>query len=80
MYPQIATRLEVHVGSASDRGSGDGNVKWRRLGGLSLDSNERSNFQARELKSVQLHAEADYLKIVIHQCHVNKLNIYNQVG
>jgi hypothetical protein len=28
--------------------------KWKRLGYLSLDNNERSSWQARELKSVQV--------------------------
>jgi centrosomal protein CEP104 len=78
-YLQVATRIEVHVGLVPEtRPTGD-HITWRRLGGLSLDSNERSHFKARELKSVQLHAEAAYLRIVVHRCHVNKLNIYNQV-
>lgn len=51
----------------------------RRLGYLSFDSNERSNHQARELKSVHVTVEAELVRLVIHRCHVNKLNIYNQV-
>jgi hypothetical protein len=77
---QVATRIEVHVGSVPETGPSDDQILWRRLGGLSLDNNERSNFQARELKNVQLHADAVYLRLVIHRCHVNKLNIYNQVS
>jgi hypothetical protein len=51
----------------------------RRLGYLSFDSNERSNHQARELKSVHVSVEAQLVRLLIHRCHVNKLNIYNQV-
>jgi centrosomal protein CEP104 len=51
----------------------------RRLGYLSFDSNERSNHQARELKSVHVTVDAQLVRLVIHRCHVNKLNIYNQV-
>lgn len=54
--------------------------KWKKLGYLSLDANERSNFQARELKSVFLDAPALYIKVVFHKCHVNKYNLFNQVG
>lgn len=52
----------------------------RRLGYLSFDSNERSNHQARELKSVHVSVEAQLVRLLIHRCHVNKLNIYNQVS
>ena len=54
--------------------------KWKKLGYLSLDANERSNYQARELKSVFLDSPALYLKIVLNKCHVNKYNLFNQVG
>lgn len=47
---------------------------------MSLDSNERSQFQARELKSVYVDSVTLLLKLVFHKCHVNKFNLYNQVG
>lgn len=55
-------------------------VKFNRLGYLSLESNEKSGFQARELKSVYVDAFSLLLKVVLHKCHVNKFNLYNQVG
>jgi centrosomal protein CEP104 len=45
-----------------------------------MDSNERSQFQARELKSVYVDDSAQFLRIVLHKCHVNRYNIVNQVG
>jgi hypothetical protein len=39
-----------------------------------------SGHQARELKSVHVNVDAVILRVVVHKCHVNKLNIYNQVG
>ena len=36
--------------------------------------------QARELKSIHLNAEGQILKLLIHQNHVNKFNLYNQVS
>lgn len=45
-----------------------------------LRSNEGTKFQARELKSVHVSVTASALKLHLHKCHLNKLNIYNQVG
>lgn len=39
-------------------------IQFRKLGFLGLDSNERSNFQARELKSVYVDQVTLLLKIV----------------
>lgn len=47
---------------------------------VELSSNERTEFKARELKSVHVDAEGLYLKLVLHKNHVNRLNLYNQVG
>lgn len=85
---QIPTKIEVFVGfangAAAAAAGGDGAAaaggSMRRLGYLSFDSNERSNHQARELKSVHVTVDAELVRLVIHRCHVNKLNIYNQVG
>eukprot|EP00798_Chlamydomonas_sp_ICE-L_P028474 gene28474-31624_t len=81
---KIATKLEIMISEA------DGDftqVPFKRLGYLSFDSNERSNFQARELKSVNINVTALYVKLIVHRCHlivhrchVNKQNMYNQVG
>lgn len=77
---QIATKIEVFVGpagTAADAADPSGG-SMRRLGYLSFDSNERSNHQARELKSVHVSVDAQLVRLLIHRCHVNKLNIYNQ--
>ena len=54
--------------------------QFTRLGYLSLDSNERSAYKARELKSVYLKARGGFMKFLLHKCHVNSLNLQNQVG
>ena len=67
--------------------------KFKRLGYLSLDQNERSNYQvclvvlnlnsdpvkARELKSVYIDVEVEFFKLVIHKCYINRYNLFNQV-
>ena len=50
-----------------------------RPGYLSLDSNERSKYQARELKSVYLDCTGRYLKFLVHRCYINRHNLFNQV-
>jgi len=41
-------------------------ISYKRLGYLSLDPNERSGFQARELKSVYVDSLAVILKLIFH--------------
>ena len=36
--------------------------------------------QARELKSIHLDFEGNFIKLVLHKNHVNKYNIYNQAS
>eukprot|EP00899_Mesostigma_viride_P016474 jgi/Mesvir1/24828/Mv22068-RA.1 len=77
---KIASRIEMYVGLPPPGTADLSKVPMKRLGYLSFDSNERSNHQARELKSVHVDVDALLVRLVCHKCHVNKLNIYNQVG
>jgi len=45
-----------------------------------LSSNEKTGFKSRELKSVHVDAEGRYIRMIIHKNHMNKFNLYNQVG
>ena len=47
---------------------------------LSLDSNQRSNYRARELKSVYVDAAGTYFKFRVHRCYLNNQNHTNQVS
>ncbi|KAG0369473.1 hypothetical protein BGZ54_009831 [Gamsiella multidivaricata] len=55
-------------------------LQFQKLGSISFDSNTASNFSGRELKSINVDVEGEYLRVVIRQCHVNPLNIYHQVA
>lgn len=78
---KIATKIELFTSlPASGTEARCDTTQFKRLGYLSLDSNERSQFQARELKSVYVDVSAQFLRILFHKCHVNKYNIVNQVG
>jgi len=54
--------------------------RFRRLGYISLCDNEKTGCKARELKSVYVDAVGQFLKLIFHENHVNKYNIYNQVA
>ena len=56
------------------------NILFRRLGHFSLDSNEQSGFQSRELKTVHLGVTCEFFKLVLHRNHDNSYNLFNQVG
>ena len=47
---------------------------------VTLDDNERTKYSARELKSVHMDVFGEFIKIVPDKCHINALNLYNQVG
>lgn len=46
---------------------------------IELSDNEKTEYKARELKSVHVDAIGQYVKLLVHKNHVNKLNLYNQV-
>lgn len=73
---KIATKIEIYVGQGSDYHS----ANFKRLGYLSLDSNERSGFQARELKTVYVDHPGTFIKFLLQKNYVNKQNMFNQVG
>eukprot|EP00760_Papus_ankaliazontas_P027040 PhM_4_TR3116/c0_g1_i1/m.21962/K16458/CEP104; centrosomal protein CEP104 len=84
----IARKIEIficrpdeHTGQVK-RHPNLAHATFARLGYISLSANEATNYSARELKTVQLghNTTAVYLKLVLHQCHVNAHNYFNQVG
>ncbi|XP_074970078.1 centrosomal protein of 104 kDa isoform X3 [Phalacrocorax aristotelis] len=54
--------------------------RFRRLGYVPLSDNEKTDFKARELKSVYMDAVGQYLKLIFHKNYVNKYNLYGQVA
>ncbi|XP_053941925.1 centrosomal protein of 104 kDa [Cuculus canorus] len=54
--------------------------RFHRLGYVALSDNEKTDFKARELKSVYMDAVGQYLKLILHKNYVNKYNLYGQVA
>ncbi|KAF4654424.1 hypothetical protein FOL47_009984, partial [Perkinsus chesapeaki] len=87
----ISTKLELYTSVEGPRTPYDpvkdpdgvsfvNSIPFKRLGYLSLDSNEKSQWLARELKSVFVDCTARFVQVKLHKCHVNKLNLHSQVG
>jgi centrosomal protein CEP104 len=73
---KIAKKIDIYIGLGTHHTT----AKFKRLGYLTLDSNERSSFQARELKTVFVDQNGKYIKFLIHEHHENKQNVFRQVG
>ena len=72
--------MEIFTGNPAPGSRDAESCSWKRLGFLSFDKNERSGYQARELKSVHVNATAYLLRLVVHACHPNKLNTDSQAS
>ncbi|KAJ3216914.1 hypothetical protein HK099_005677 [Clydaea vesicula] len=85
---KISTKIDLYCGRRTKRIQNKycendediEDVEYEKLGHVNFCHNTQSGFQARELKSIHLEAEGDSIKFVIHKCHINSLNLYNQVG
>lgn len=77
----ITSKIEIFIGDVAEETQVDiKNVRYIRLGYISLSTNEKTNFRARELKSVQVDATGYFLKLNLHKNYINRHNLYNQVG
>ncbi|KAI8385053.1 uncharacterized protein BYT42DRAFT_564515 [Radiomyces spectabilis] len=86
---KIATKIDVYIGMSKQDiatnepivGEDDDTlIEFTRLGYVCLDNNMRAQFRARELKSIKVNTDGEYIRLVLRNCHRNKLNLYNQVG
>lgn len=74
---KIPGKVELQVSNSSPTQQ----PAFTRLGFLHFDNNERTNFSARELKSITLpNTEVTLLRLVFHRAHPNPLNTHNQVS
>ena len=82
---KIPSKLEFYIGRAAQDSSSPQNtdeepdIQFKRLGYVDLQDNSENFYKVRELKSIHVDAEGTHLKIVLHKCFINSLNLYNQV-
>jgi len=53
---------------------------YKKIGFFFPDTNEKSEFQARELKSLHLDYQCHKIKLILHRNHQNMNNIFKQIG
>jgi centrosomal protein CEP104 len=73
---KISSKVEIFIGS----GNSYETAQFKRLGYMSLNNNERSSYQARELKTVHIDHVGSFLRLVVYENHKSKQNAFNQVG
>ncbi|KFW84953.1 Centrosomal protein of 104 kDa [Manacus vitellinus] len=77
----ISSKIEFYISeSLPEYFSPYQSERFQRLGYVPLSDNEKTDFKARELKSVYVDAVGQYLKLIFHKNYVNKYNIYGQVA
>ena len=54
--------------------------EFKRLGYFSMGNNMESNFEVRELKNIPVTIQCNAVRFTMHKNHVNKYNMFNQVG
>lgn len=77
---KIPSRVELSTSTDPSTLASASSASFHRLGHFSLDPNSRSRYRSRELKTVYVQASATMLRISLHKCHLNELNVYAQVG
>ncbi|KAG2232599.1 hypothetical protein INT48_009808 [Thamnidium elegans] len=75
---KIASQIELFIGITKEQEQDSMYIQFTRLGFVSLNNNNR--FQDRELKSIKIQADCEYIRLVIKGCHENRLNVHKQVG
>ncbi|NWT70840.1 CE104 protein, partial [Prunella himalayana] len=77
----IASKIEFYISeSLPEYFAPYHSERFQRLGYVPLSDNEKTDFKARELKSVYMDAVGQYLKLIFHKNYVNKYNLYGQVA
>ena len=55
-------------------------VHYKYIGFIKMDTNERSQFRARESRKVYVNTKSLFLKIELGRNYINEYNVFNQVG
>ena len=70
---KISSKVNIYINQP-------GEICLTKLGGFSFNDNKRSNFQAREKKTVKVDCECEKIKLVFEINYDNEINKFNQIG
>ncbi|KAI8993231.1 hypothetical protein BDB01DRAFT_754269 [Pilobolus umbonatus] len=75
---KIASQIDIYSGIFKDHQYDSTYIQFTRLGYVTL--NNSTQFKDRELKSIKINADCEYIRFVIKGCHDNRVNVHKQVG
>ena len=70
---KISSKVSIYINQP-------GEICLTKLGGFSFNDNKRSNFKAREKKTVKVDCECEKIKLVFEINYDNEINKFNQIG
>ena len=70
---KISSKVSIYINQP-------GEICLTKLGGFSFNDNKRSNYQAREKKTVKVDCECEKVKLVFEINYDNEINKFNQIG
>ena len=70
---KISSKVSIYINQP-------GEICLTKLGGFSFNDNKRSNYQAREKKTVKVDCECEKIKLVFEINYDNEINKFNQIG
>ena len=70
---KISSKVSIYINQP-------GEICLTKLGGFSFNENKRSNYQAREKKTVKVDCECEKIKLVFEINYDNEINKFNQIG
>ncbi|KAJ2962956.1 hypothetical protein NQZ79_g1928 [Umbelopsis isabellina] len=75
----VPSRVDVYLGVTKSHENRK-LVQFNRLGFVSIGDKKDTDYSVRELKSISIGYNTEYIRIVLWDCHKNMLNQYNQAG
>lgn len=73
---KIARRIDILYYSEKDSVES----RFSKYGFVQLSTNEQTNFEGREFKTIMVDMHCSYVRFLMHQPHPNKQNFFSQVG
>ena len=70
---KISSKVSIYINQP-------GEICLTKLGGFSFNDNKRSNYQAREKKTVKVDCDCEKIKLVFEINYDNEINKFNQIG
>ncbi len=73
--------MEIEVGDTPPGVEVDAeNASYVKVGKVVFDTNEKTEYKAREFKTINLEVVGQFVKLLLHKNYDNRVNKFNQVN